>query len=268
MRAAFPELGVQGRIGVNTGEVVTGTEERLATGDAVNVAARLQQAAQPDEVLIGEATLALVRGAVVVEPVEPLELKGKTRAGTCVPAAVGAGGAGAQPREPLRRPGARAGARARGVGAGSRGAALRAAHDRGRGRRRKIAAGRGSARLARCPGRPRPLPPVRRGDHLLAGGRGDQAARLASVRSGRCRLDPLAARRDGGRAPRRRRSPGHSGSCSRSRRRSSSSSTTSSGARRHSSTWSRASRCSRPEHRSCSSAWRAPSSSRTGMSGP
>ena len=34
------------RIGVNTGEVVTGTEERLATGDAVNVAARLEQAAR------------------------------------------------------------------------------------------------------------------------------------------------------------------------------------------------------------------------------
>ena len=77
MRAAFSDLGVQGRIGVNTGEVVTGTEERLATGDAVNVAARLQQAAQPDEVLIGEATLELVREAVEVEPVEPLELKGK-----------------------------------------------------------------------------------------------------------------------------------------------------------------------------------------------
>jgi len=77
MREAFPELGVQGRIGVNTGEVVTGTEERLATGDAVNVAARLQQAAAPDEVLIGEATLALVRAAVDAEPVEPLELKGK-----------------------------------------------------------------------------------------------------------------------------------------------------------------------------------------------
>ena len=38
----LPELGVEGRIGVNTGEVVTGTEERLATGDAVNVAARLR----------------------------------------------------------------------------------------------------------------------------------------------------------------------------------------------------------------------------------
>jgi class 3 adenylate cyclase/tetratricopeptide (TPR) repeat protein len=77
MRAAFPELGVQGRIGVNTGEVVAGTEERLATGDAVNVAARLQNAADPDEILIGEATLELVRGAVEIEPVELLQLKGK-----------------------------------------------------------------------------------------------------------------------------------------------------------------------------------------------
>jgi class 3 adenylate cyclase len=46
MREAFPELGIRGRIGVTTGEVVTGTEERLATGDAVNVAARLEQAAR------------------------------------------------------------------------------------------------------------------------------------------------------------------------------------------------------------------------------
>ena len=60
MREAFPELAVDGRIGIATGEVVTGTEERLATGDAVNVAARLQQAAQPGEALIGEETLALV----------------------------------------------------------------------------------------------------------------------------------------------------------------------------------------------------------------
>src|SRR3954464_11468155 len=44
MREAFPELGIRGRIGVTTGEVVTGTEERLATGDAVNIAARLEQA--------------------------------------------------------------------------------------------------------------------------------------------------------------------------------------------------------------------------------
>jgi class 3 adenylate cyclase/tetratricopeptide (TPR) repeat protein len=68
---------LQLRTGVNTGEVVTGTEERLATGDAVNVAARLEQAAQPGEILIGEQTLRLSRGAIEVDPVEPLSLKGK-----------------------------------------------------------------------------------------------------------------------------------------------------------------------------------------------
>jgi class 3 adenylate cyclase/tetratricopeptide (TPR) repeat protein len=78
MRDVLPELGIGGRIGVNTGEVVTGTEERLATGDAVNVAARLEQAAAPGEVLIGEPTLALVREAVVAEPLQPLALKGKS----------------------------------------------------------------------------------------------------------------------------------------------------------------------------------------------
>jgi len=77
MRDALPELGLQGRIGVMTGEVVSGTEERLATGDAVNVAARLEQAAEPGEVLLGAPTLALAGDAVEVEPVEPLELKGK-----------------------------------------------------------------------------------------------------------------------------------------------------------------------------------------------
>jgi class 3 adenylate cyclase len=78
MREAFPGLGIEGRIGLSTGEVVTGTEERLATGDALNVAARLQQAAQPGEVLLAAATLALVREAVEVEPLEPLELQGKS----------------------------------------------------------------------------------------------------------------------------------------------------------------------------------------------
>ncbi len=79
MRDALPELGLLGRIGVMTGEVVTGTAERLATGDAVNVASRLESAAPPGEVLLGEATHELVRAAVDVEPVEPLELKGKAK---------------------------------------------------------------------------------------------------------------------------------------------------------------------------------------------
>jgi hypothetical protein len=65
------------RTGVNTGEVVAGEGETLVTGDAVNVAARLEQAAAPGEILIGSETLSLVRDAVSVEPVEPLELKGK-----------------------------------------------------------------------------------------------------------------------------------------------------------------------------------------------
>src|SRR5947207_2673674 len=77
MRDALPDLGVRARIGVNTGEVVTGTEERLATGDPVNVTARLEQAAAPGEILIGQSTLHLVRDAVEAERVEPLGLKGK-----------------------------------------------------------------------------------------------------------------------------------------------------------------------------------------------
>jgi len=77
MRDALPELGVQARIGVNTGEVVTGTQERLATGDAVNVAARLEQAATSGEIMIGEETFRLVAAGVEVGPVERLELKGK-----------------------------------------------------------------------------------------------------------------------------------------------------------------------------------------------
>jgi class 3 adenylate cyclase len=78
MRDALPELGIEGRIGVMTGEVVTGTAERLATGDAVNVAARLEQAAQPGEILIGDETFRLARNAALVESLPPLEVKGKS----------------------------------------------------------------------------------------------------------------------------------------------------------------------------------------------
>src|SRR5215813_7607468 len=66
------------RTGVNTGQVVTGTGERLATGDAVNLAARLEQAAAPGEIIMGPQTWRLVRDAVAAEPLEPLRLKGKS----------------------------------------------------------------------------------------------------------------------------------------------------------------------------------------------
>jgi class 3 adenylate cyclase/tetratricopeptide (TPR) repeat protein len=67
------------RTGVNTGQVVTGTAERLATGDAVNLAARLEQAAAPGEIVIGPQTWRLVREVVTAEPLEPLRLKGKSQ---------------------------------------------------------------------------------------------------------------------------------------------------------------------------------------------
>src|SRR4051812_25841049 len=69
------------RTGVNTGEgVVDPTRPAdLLVGDTLNVAARPQQAASDGEVLIGPDTQRLVRDAVVLEPVEPLALKGKAR---------------------------------------------------------------------------------------------------------------------------------------------------------------------------------------------
>ena len=90
LRAALVELGdelertwgarLQIRTGVNTGDVVAGDPaagQSFVSGDPVNVAARLEQAAQPGEILLGAPTLALVRDAVRAEPVEPLSLKGK-----------------------------------------------------------------------------------------------------------------------------------------------------------------------------------------------
>lgn len=73
-------VGLTIRTGVNTGPVVTGADRAggsFATGDAVNTAARLEQAAGPGEVLLGETTFALVRDAVTVEEVEPVLAKGK-----------------------------------------------------------------------------------------------------------------------------------------------------------------------------------------------
>src|SRR5918912_2530287 len=93
MRSALAELNaelerewsvsIRTRIGVNTGPVVAGDPragQNLVTGDTVNTAARLEQAAAPRQILIGEAAAHLVRDAVEVEPVDPLALKGKAEA--------------------------------------------------------------------------------------------------------------------------------------------------------------------------------------------
>ncbi len=90
MQQALPELNAAfasqwgvtlgNHIGVNTGEVVAGDPslgQRLVSGDTVNVAARLEQAAGPGEVLLGDLTYRLVRAGVEVDAVAPLDLKGK-----------------------------------------------------------------------------------------------------------------------------------------------------------------------------------------------
>jgi class 3 adenylate cyclase/tetratricopeptide (TPR) repeat protein len=91
MRRALAELNqdlqrdwgvtIATRTGVNTGTVVAGdpsTGRTLVTGDAVNVAARLEQTAAPGEILLGELTHRLVRDGVRVETVGPRRAKGKT----------------------------------------------------------------------------------------------------------------------------------------------------------------------------------------------
>ena len=68
------------RVGINTGEVVTvegGPDRGRVTGDAVNAAARLQTAADPGRVLLGELTALAVADVVELVPVGPLQLKGK-----------------------------------------------------------------------------------------------------------------------------------------------------------------------------------------------
>jgi class 3 adenylate cyclase/tetratricopeptide (TPR) repeat protein len=76
------------RIGVNTGEVVVGQPREgssFVTGDAVNVGARLEQAAAPGEVLAGERTVAAVRGAFEFGEPRVIEAKGKPGGVSCRP---------------------------------------------------------------------------------------------------------------------------------------------------------------------------------------
>jgi class 3 adenylate cyclase/tetratricopeptide (TPR) repeat protein len=74
------DVSLEVRIGVNTGEVVAGDPsggQAFATGDAINLAARLQQAAEPGSILIGETTRHLLGDRVAVAEVAPFLVKGK-----------------------------------------------------------------------------------------------------------------------------------------------------------------------------------------------
>jgi class 3 adenylate cyclase/tetratricopeptide (TPR) repeat protein len=68
-------VALQVRIGLNTGEVLVSDPGAgdFATGPSVNLAMRLEQAARPGEVLLGESTHRLVRHAVESEPIEPVD---------------------------------------------------------------------------------------------------------------------------------------------------------------------------------------------------
>src|ERR671931_2001324 len=74
------DLGVDARIGIEAGEVVVDeTDSTFATGEAFNVAPRLQQAAGPGEILIGESAHRLTQTTIDSEDVGPLELRGFRR---------------------------------------------------------------------------------------------------------------------------------------------------------------------------------------------
>jgi class 3 adenylate cyclase/tetratricopeptide (TPR) repeat protein len=77
MRDAIRELSLEIRVGIEAGEVVVDQRDStFATGEAVNLAARLQQVAMPGEILVGPTAHRLARGRLLVEDAGPLELKG------------------------------------------------------------------------------------------------------------------------------------------------------------------------------------------------
>jgi class 3 adenylate cyclase len=84
--AVDPRLSL--RIGVNTGDVVVDRPREgssFVTGDPVNVAARLEQGADPDEILVGERTVAAARGAFEFGELRTIAAKGKERPSSVVP---------------------------------------------------------------------------------------------------------------------------------------------------------------------------------------
>ena len=200
-----PQLRI--RIGVNSGEVVTGDHATtLVTGDAVNTAKRLEEAAGPDEILIGDATRRLVENAAVLEPSAPVEAKGKRKPVAGLARARDDRGRGAvRPahRHADRRPRAPSCAVLRDRARRGRARALLPPRHRARrGGDRQVAA-RVRAAWTRSPprgdGADGALSPLRRRDHVLAAARARPLRRRRPTRSrrrvagrARPRADPRA----------------------------------------------------------------------------
>jgi class 3 adenylate cyclase len=82
MNASDPELGLEVRVAVNTGEAIvsvtsTDLHEGMVAGDVINTASRLQAAAPTDSILVGEETYHATRGLFEYQAIEPLAVKGK-----------------------------------------------------------------------------------------------------------------------------------------------------------------------------------------------
>ena len=84
LNAHRPELDLQVRVAVNTGEAIVALDvdpaqgESMVSGDVVNTASRLQSLAPVDGILVGDETYRSTKSVICYEPVEPVTLKGKS----------------------------------------------------------------------------------------------------------------------------------------------------------------------------------------------
>ena len=202
---AVDELELEARIGIEAGEVVVdGSESTFATGEAVNLAARLQEAARPGEILVGPTAYRLAAGSLVVEDAGPLELKGidgPLRAWRVVDMLDGPRSSARSARA-ARRPRGRARAAREHLQPQPPRQPRAPLHDLRRGRRRQEPARARVPRRRRAGERPhRSCAAVRRGRHLLAARRDGQGCRRASPTTTRSRR---RSRSCASAAPRRR----------------------------------------------------------------
>ena len=199
LNEADPELELQVRVGINTGEAVVALGARpeqgegIVTGDVVNTAARIQGAAPVGGVAVGEQTFRATERVFEYEPLEPVVGEGEGGAAVAV-----AGEGGSCPlrnrhhppvHDAAGRPRAGEAAVDRDVRAGGAAALGAARHDHRRAGGGQEQAGRRAVRLSGDKAGADPLatgalPAVRGGDHVLGvgrdrqGGGGDPRVRL------------------------------------------------------------------------------------------